>query len=340
MAYMMSLTCVLVSQFVGFAKMASAVGFDYKTGVIFCAVTICLLAFGSGLLGVAVTDAIQYLFILILLPVTAYFSMSKLQSLGISVGQLVSEPFFPTDAHFSKFMYILWPYVFGNMFNYEYFMRYQSCKGVKEARKACAVAGLCLLVIALPVALLGAIANYCYNGQNVDTVFQQIIANDLPPVCGYALTIVVLMAILTTADSFLSSISAIASKDFYGNLLNAGKDIKELKHTRLVARVAMVIACTVAAVLALKFDQILTIIFIFSPLTTGVFWAPIIIGMFWKGASKKGMICSVIAAATVGILHMLGIIHLFDRLVGTICVSVITLIVCSLLFPNNPKKKE
>ena len=337
-AYMMSLTCVLVSQFISFANIVAAIGFRYTTGVIICAVTVCLLVFGSGLLGVAFTDMIQYSFIVILLPITAYFSIQKLGSVGVTVGELFAQPFFPTELHFNKFMYILWPYVFGNMFNYEYFMRYQSCRGVKEARKACATAGVLLLIIALPVALLGAIANYCYNGENTSKVFQEIITKDLPPVCGYAMILVVLMAILTTADSFLASISAIASKDFYGNLLHKGKNINELPHTRLIARGAVILACVAAAFLALEFTQILSIMFTFAPLTTGVFWAPIIIGIFWKKASRRGMICAVAIAAATAILHMTGILPLFDRLLGVICVSAVSLVVFSLLFPDPVQK--
>lgn len=333
-AYLLSLTCVLVSQFVSFANMASAVGFRYEMGIMLCAVAVCLLALGSGLIGVAYTDMIQYAIIVILLPATAFFSIRKLGTIGITVPILMQEPFFATKAHWNKFMYILWPYVFGNMFNYEYFMRYQSCRSEREARKACITAGILLLVIALPVALMGAIANYCYNGQDTSTVFQQILSNDLPMICRYALMLVVLLAILTTADSFCASISAIASKDLYGNLFHKGKNINELPYTRLIARASMIAACAVAAVLALKFTEILSIIFAFAPLTTGVFWSQIIIGMFWKKASKKGMTCSVALSIITAILHMTGIIQLFDRLVGVICVSAVSLVVFSLLLPD------
>ena len=338
--YILSMTCVLVSQFIGFASMASAIGFRYGAGILLCAVTVCLLAFGSGLLGVTVTDTIQYAFIVVLLPVTAYFSLTKLGQAGITTEQLFSESFFPAKAQFDKFHYILWPYIFNNMFNYEYFMRYQSCRSVKEARKACAVAGALLLVIALPVALLGAVANYCYNGCDTGTVFQKILFHDLPPVCRYALIIVVLMAILTTADSFLASVSAIASKDVYGNLIHRGKSIDELPHTRRIARGVMVLVCAAASVLALEFREILTIQFIFTPLTSGVFWAPVIIGIFWKGASRRGMICAVLIAVTAAVLHMTGVITLFDRLVGVIAVSVVSLVFFSLLLPDRENVRQ
>lgn len=65
--YICSITAVLVSQFVGFAGMGVAVGFSYEFSIVLCAAVVFLLSVGSGMLGVAVTDMIQYAMILILL---------------------------------------------------------------------------------------------------------------------------------------------------------------------------------------------------------------------------------------------------------------------------------
>ena len=87
--YICSITAVIVSQFVGFASMGVAVGFSYKTAVIICAVVVCLLALGSGMMGVAITDAIQYSFIVILLFVSIVFTTRKLNSAGITFAQVI-----------------------------------------------------------------------------------------------------------------------------------------------------------------------------------------------------------------------------------------------------------
>ena len=43
-AYICSITCVLVSQFIGFASMGAAAGFSYNFSLILCAAVVCLLA--------------------------------------------------------------------------------------------------------------------------------------------------------------------------------------------------------------------------------------------------------------------------------------------------------
>jgi len=335
--FICSITCVLVSQFIGFASMGAAAGFSYRFSLILCAVTVCLLSFGSGLLGVALTDTIQFAIIAALLCISCIFSLQKINSVGLSFSQVASEAFFPSAHLRGKFFYTLWPMIIGNLFSYEYFMRFMSCRGIKDAQKASAAAGVLLLITALPVALLGAVANRCYQDADSVTVFGYIVSNDMPPWFSYPLIAVVLMAVLTSADSMLTSISGMVSRDIYGGLLNAGKPEAELKHTKTVAKVTIVVMAMVAMILALFFDQILKISFFFSPLTSGTMFAPMVIGLFWKGANRKGAIAAVVCAASAGILHLAGVITLFDRVAGPALIGTISLVVFSLIFSRSEK---
>lgn len=336
--YICSITCVLVSQFIGFASMGTAVGFSYSFSLILCAVVVCLLALGSGLLGVALTDMIQFAAILLLLLVSCVFSLQKLSSIGVSFAQAASEAFFPTETLKGSFFYTLWPMIIGNLFSYEYFMRFMSCRGEKEAKKASAAAGVLLLIAAIPVALLGAVANYCYQGEDSVSVFGLIINNDMPKWFGFLLMTAVLMAVLTSADSMLTSISGMVSRDIYGGLLNSGKDYSQLKHTKLTAKITVVAASAAAATLALFFKQILQVSFFFSPLTSGTMFAPMVIGLFWKKANRKGAVAAVVCASVSGILHSLGIITLFDRVAGPALVGTIVLVAVSLFTADSKCK--
>lgn len=339
LAYICSITCVLVSQFVGFASMSTAAGFSYQFSIVLCAVVVCLLALGSGMLGVAVTDMIQFAAIMLLLLVSCVFSLDKLSGVGISFSACASEAFFPSAAMKSKFWYTVLPMLIGNLFSYEYFMRFMSCRGVKAARKASVTAGIILLITAIPVGLLGAVANYFYQGADSVTVFGQIINSDMPRWFGYFMILVVLMAVLTSADSLLTSISGIVTKDIYAGLLNPRTQIDGLPHLRSVERGAVVGAASVAAIFALFYKQILSITFFFSPLTSGTMFAPMIIGLFWKGANKKGAECAVICAAAAGILHLTGVITLFDRVAGPAAVGTAALIIFSLIFRDRSKSE-
>lgn len=337
-AYICSITCVLVSQFIGFASMGAAAGFSYNFSLVLCAVVVCLLAMGSGLLGVALTDMIQFAAIVVLLAVSSVFSLQKLDTVGVSFAQVAGEAFFPAEGMKDKFFYTLWPMLIGNLFSYEYFMRFMSCRGEKEAKRASASAGILLLVVAIPVALLGSVANYCYQGEDSASVFGLIISNDMPKWFSFLMIATVLMAVLTSADSMLTSISGMVSRDIYGGLLHANEDYSKLKYSKLLSKITIVVVAIVAMVLALFFKQILQISFFFSPLTSGTMFAPMIIGLFWKKANRKGAIASVVCASLCGILHSLGLITLFDRVAGPALIGSIVLVAVSLLTQSKTGK--
>ena len=338
--YICSITAVLTSQFVGFAGMGVAVGFSYEFSIVLCAIVVFLLAAGSGMLGVAVTDMIQYAMILILLFVSMFFTTGVLHDHGITFKEVISSPFFPTPDLVDKFFYTAFPMLIGNLFSYEYFMRFMSCKGVKEARKASAAAGIVLALTAVPVALIGEIANRFYQDVSSEAVFGLVVTQELPPVVSMLLILTVLMAVLTSADSLLTSISGMVSRDIYGGLFHYGKPASEVPHTKAVAKATMAAARVVASAFALFYTQILEITFFFSPLTSGAMFAPMIIGLFWKGASRRGAIISVVCGAASGLLHVTGVITLFDRVAGPALIGTVAIIIGSLLFPDKKDRLE
>ena len=335
--YICSATSILVSQLVGFANIGAVAGFQYEFLVILGAAVVCLLALGSGMLGISVTDTIQYSLMLLLLMLSVKFSISSLNTVGLSFRDVLGERFFPSADMKGKFFYIAIPIFIGNMLNYEYFMRFMSCRGVKESRNSAILAGIILAAAAVPVALLGSVANYKYQGYDNATVFGQMLTNEMPYGIRIALTVTVLMAILTTADGMLTSISGMVSRDMYGGLMHPDVPADELPHTRKVAMTTMVVFTVIAAIFALRFTEILKITFYFSPLTGGVMFAPMIVGLFWKGASKNGAIISVICAAMAAILHLTGVITLFDRVVGPVLVGTVAMTIFSLIFPGEKR---
>ncbi len=337
-AYICSITAILASQFIGFAGMGVVAGFSYRFSIIFCAVVVCLLAMGSGMTGVAWTNMLQYSVIVVLLLLSVNFSLGKLNAANISFQDVFCEPFFPTLALRDKFFYTAFPMLIGNLFNYEYFMRFMSCKGIAEARKASALAGLILLITAIPIALLGSVANYFYRDAVSTSVFGLMIG-DMPPWMSMLMVIVVLFTVLTSADSVLTSASGMLARDIYGSLINGNKPLSEIRNLKKVIKVSMILVAFVAANIALFFDQILRVSFYFSPFTSGTMFAPMIIGLFWKRASRKGAISAVVCSAVAALLHVTGVITLFDRVAGPALIGTLVIVVVSLLYPNQPAEK-
>lgn len=332
-AYICSITAILASQFIGFAGMGVVAGFSYRFLIILCVVIVCLIAVGSGMTGVTWADTIQYSIIVVLLLLSMKFSLGKLATVNISFQDVFTEPFFPTPALRGKFFYTAFPMLIGNLFGYEYFMRFMSCKGIKEARKASALAGLILLLTALPIALLGSVANYLYRDAESTEAFGLMI-RDMPQWLSNLMVIAVLFTVLTSADSVLTSASSIVARDIYGGLMNKEKKLSEIRNFKGVVIISMVLVAVVSSAIALYYDQILSVSFFFSPFTSGTMFAPMIIGLFWKKASRKGAIAAIICSATSALLHVTGVITLFDRVAGPALIGTIVIVIVSLLYPD------
>ncbi len=337
-AYICSITAVLASQFIGFAGMGVVAGFSYRFSIILCAVIVCLLALGSGMTGVAWANMLQYSVIVVLLLLSMDCSLGRLNAAEISFQDVFGEPFFPTPALRDKFYYTAFPMLIGNLFNYEYFMRFMSCKGIAEARKASALAGLLLLITAIPIALLGSVANYFYRDAASTSVFG-LMTGDMAPWMSMLMVIAVLFTVLTSADSILTSASGMLARDIYGSLMNKKKPLSEIRNFKEAVKVSMVLVAFVAANIALFYDQILRVSFYFSPFTSGTMFAPMIIGLFWKKASRKGAISAVICSAVAALLHVTGVITLFDRVAGPALIGTIVIVAVSLLCPDQPLEK-
>lgn len=333
LTFMISLIAMTTSQIVSFAQLATTFGVDYKIAVLICSVSVVIFTVLSGMWGVAVTDAIQFGFILILLPIVSIFSFKALGAESIKLGDLLAQPIFSSSAAFSAFMYSTMPTMFGTMFNYDTFTRYQSSKDIKSTQKATLLAALLLAATAIPIGLLGASAFYLFPGTESSSVVSTLISSVLPKPIAYMFVIVVMMALMTSADSFLTSFSTIVSRDIYTQLLERGKNGKD--KSLLISRIALCVAAILVGIAAINFTSIIKITFYFSPLTTGVMFAPMVIGLFWKKASRKGAFAAVICGAGLALCHIFGLFIFVDRVLGVMIVGSAALVVFSLIFPDD-----
>ena len=185
----------------------------------------------------------------------------------------------------------------------------------------------------MPIGLLGAAAFYIFPGTDSASVVATLISNVLPKSVAYIFVIVIMMALMTSADSFLTSFSTIVSRDIYQQLLERGKNGKD--NSLIVSRIALCLAAVLVGFAAVNFTSIIRITFYFSPLTTGVMFAPMVVGLFWKKASRKGAFGAVICGAILAICHIFELFIFVDRVLGVMIVGTIALVVFSLIFPDN-----
>jgi Na+/proline symporter len=120
------------------------------------------------------------------------------------------------------------------------------------------------------------------------------------------------------------------TRDIYHKLMNTDKEFNSLKHAVLIARVTSVAGALFAMVIALNFRSIIGLLFWTSTLQSGVLFAPMILGLFWKKANRTGAFASIICGAIVALLDMCGIVALPERMLVTMAVGALALIIGSI----------
>ena len=333
--YILVLLAMSTSQIISFAQLASAFKVPYSAAVWICSISVLLIAMLSGMWGVAVTDALQFGAILLLLPIAGGYSLGALKTNGISLASAVSEPVFASQETFSAFMYSTVPVLFGTMFNYDTFTRYQSAKDPRSVSKAALLGACALACTILPIGLMGSAVNRLFFGTADSDVTGVLIANVLPGWAGSVFAAIVMMALLTSADSFFTSISISFTRDLYQKVLC--KDTTDSRKLLFVSRLTLVAAAVAVSIAAMNFTAVIKVTYYFSPLTTGVMFAPMVVGVLWKGASRRGAILSVVCSGIVALCHIFRLFVFIDRTLGVMIVGTLTIILFSLIFPDSPK---
>lgn len=336
--YILGTIAIIAAQFNAFGGVATAFGISSTTAIILGAIVVIIYTSMSGMWGVAVTDFIQLSICLVFLPIIGIVGLNALNaSTGVTLGSLLSTPFFETPDAAGTFMYSLIPTIVGSLFAYEYFLRYQSAKSEKDARNSSIVAGILLLILAIPVGIIGSMGQQLFPTVPPNEVLGHVVNQTLPAWAGYLFLGAVLAAIMSTADSLMTSLGGMITRDIYHKLLNPDKEFNSLKYTLPLVRITTVVGCIIAMLISLQFRNIIGLLFWPSPLQSGVLFAPIIIGMFWDKATRKGAYASIIIGACVALVDMLGIFKLPERMLCTMAAAALALIVVSIWRPDKTK---
>lgn len=327
LVYVTGITAIIAAQLISFGYISSVFGIPYWLGIIIAGIMVGIYTILSGMWGVVVTDFIQFAICIIFLPT---LMDSTISSAKINLGEILSQPFFPFDGAKSEFLYTTVPMVLGSMIAYEYYLRWQSAKEAKTAVRGSIVAGILLILLAIPIGVVGAAGSVIFPGVDAGKVLPKLIVDIFPLGISVLFLSILLGAITTTSDSLITSLGAITSRDIYHKLFNKNKKFDELKHSLSIARISSAFFLSVAALIALFFNGVLDVLFWPSPLQVGALFVPIVGGLFWKGATREGAVAGILAGAVMALIDMTGIYVWPERVLFPVLGSFIVWVVVSL----------
>ncbi|RLG76154.1 MAG: sodium:solute symporter family protein, partial [Thermoprotei archaeon] len=218
----------------------------------------------------------------------------------------------------------------------DFYQRLLAARDPGVARKASILSGVLLMVLAFIPPLTGMCALALSNNpveiiDSPKTAIPRLVLTLFPPVIGGFFVAALLAAIMSTADSLLSAAVSHIVRDLYQQLVNPEADQKTLMRLSIVSTIAIGVAALVSA-LTVK-DIILLLIYSYDVYTSAVF-VPVIMGIYWRRASRAGALTALIVGAGVTISGILGVVKLpyWELLyVGSAALAALAMVIVSLV---------
>jgi len=166
-----------------------------------------------------------------------------------------------------------------------------------------------------------------------DKAFPTLVSGYLPMVVGVIVSICLLAAIMSTVDSLLIAVGIMSANDIYGEIYHrvTGKNLPE---KRILWLIRWCIAGSALLGLLISYKPPATIMVIYNVMigvVSSTLFPPLIMGLYWKRATKEGaLIGSIVGLVTATLWKYLGPSSVPMALVG-VPVGFITIYIVSLL---------
>lgn len=297
----------MVAQFVGGAKLFEAVtGYSYTTGLFLFGAAVILFTTIGGFRGVAVTDALCGIAMLVGMGVLAVGILEAgggYEAIMASIAAnhpAMLEPFsggnMPAGLYLTQWLLV-------GVFTFvlpQSVVRTMGYKDTKSLHRAMIMGTVIIGAMMIGVTSLGVLAagvltdDLVAYGGSVDNIIPLSIVGTLPPVLAGVAIIGPIAASISTVSSLLISSSSAIVKDVY--LRHCEKTGKRPADRRVaVSSQAVTLGVGVLAfVLAVTPPDLIWKInmFAFGGLETAFFWV-LVCGLFWKRANKTGALLSM-----------------------------------------------
>ncbi len=344
----------MVAQFVGGAKLFEAVtGYSYIVGLALFGAAVIIFTAVGGFRGVAVTDALCGIAMLVGIVVLAGGILSAgggyesvMATIQTNRPELL-EPFgggaMPLSLYFTQWLLV-------GVFTFclpQSAVRCMGYKDTKSLHKAMILGTVIIGAMMVGVTALGTLAagvltdDLAAYGGSVDNIIPLAIAQTLPPwLAGIAIIGPIAASISTVSSLLIASSSAIIKDLWLHRAAEKGTEVKDVAVSRSSQIVTLVIGVLVFVLAVVPPDVIWKInMFAFGGLETAFCW--VFVGaLFWKKANKTGAIASMIGGTLTYCVCMAVGFKIFGlhQIVIGITVSLLLMVAGSYLGKPSDKK--
>ncbi|MBZ3936417.1 sodium:solute symporter family protein [Methanimicrococcus blatticola] len=296
-------------------------GLDPIYAAILIAVAVSAYVLLGGLSAVVWTDVIQYILlatVTIFLTIAVLFTASDVSAL--SIGDFVSTSqsgtgwWNPFSIGLPLVIIFCVAIIPGWISEHDQWQKVWAAKDEKNARNGFFLGSLLIfLIFGVACCLLGLGLRYLFpeisNMGEAEIALLSYTLNNFSTVGVIAIALGLTAAAMSCMDTFATSGGSTISRDIYQRYIKPDATMKELK---IVNRVAVLIIIIGATLIAFTNINIIEYIHIATYIASAAYFFPLMVGLYWKRATKEGAIASLV----VGAVAQIGMV-LIDLMMGT-----------------------
>lgn len=311
-------------------------------GILLTTVIVLFYTMVGGFLAVSLTDTIQGIFMIIALLVLPVIAI-----LGIGgFGSFFEQSSVLSDGHFFNPMALSVGALIGFLGiglgspgNPHIIARYMSIKDPAKLRVVAMVGTSANVLMGFGAVITGMVGRLYFSdvsvlpGSDAENLYPLLAGSVLHPIMFGIVIASIFAAIMSTADSQLLVAASAVVRDIYEKLICKNREVSQNRLV-LLSRVVVVVLVIIALLLGLIAEQLVFWLVLFAWAGLGAAFGPTsILAIFWKGATRAGIIAGMLTGAiTVIVWSRVPVLagFLYELIPGFIAALLVTVIVSKL----------
>lgn len=329
--------------------------------IVICSVLVTFYTFIGGMWAVTITDVIHNIVILIGLVALAIFFTNQAGGLDVVMEKWRQNPgrtfeFFPEEGatNWTNWLSAWLVLGLGSLCSQDIFQRANSAKSERAAVNSTYTGALLYLFMAAVPLYIGFVVKYHYfNGQvsedvDMQQTFPQLVLREAPLILQILFFGSILSAVLSVASGAILAPASVLSENIIRPLwgkkigksdvtdANAAENELDDKKFLWILRLSVVGMAAVSTIMAFFNDNIYELVAESSIIGMVSLLAPITAALYWKRATKRGAMISMVLGFSTWVIFQYVIKPEFYSFLPALLFSILGLVIGSLWLDNPP----
>jgi SSS family transporter len=339
---MVAITVYIQAQIVAGGLVANIVfGLPAREGMILFTIILLVYTIAGGMIAVVYTDFLQLAIMALGTLAAVPLALRHVGGLSDLLGyvEAAKPAVFAWGALPASLLFTMGlSFFLGSVSAPEKLVRLYAMRDMRTIRRAILLTMVAVVALNLMVMVLGLVAITLFPLLPTGDLAMPVVARAvLPDFIGTLMLAAITSAMMSTVDSLLIVAGSALSEDIYGTLIDPAASHRRRLH---LARVGILVVGTVPLLLVLsgvgQGELVQLIVLLFTALMAASFFAPVLLGVLWRRATREGAIAAMLGGVTVTILWRLFGHAAIDPVLPGFLTSVALMVGVSLATPPPP----